>query len=84
MSTLYRLLVRFIALSCNYACTSPPSVQVKQKLNYAHWTTLTKLQFNDVNGHHIEKVGSWVSTTWESDANKHFWPLPNIVAVRSR
>jgi len=40
--------------------------------------------FIDVNGHHIQKVGSWVSTTWESDANKHFWPLPNIVGVRSR
>jgi hypothetical protein len=36
----------------------------------------------DVNGHHIKKVGSWVSDTWESDANKHFWPLPNIVGVR--
>lgn len=38
----------------------------------------------DVNGHHIKKVGSWVSTTWESDANKHFWPLPNIVGVRKK
>lgn len=38
----------------------------------------------DVNGHHIQKVGSWVSTTWESDANKHFWPLPNIVGVRKK
>jgi hypothetical protein len=36
----------------------------------------------DVTGHHIKKVGSWVSDTWESDANKHFWPLPNIVGVR--
>lgn len=38
----------------------------------------------DVNGHYIQKVGSWVSTTWESDANKHFWPLPNIVGVRPK
>ena len=37
-----------------------------------------------VNGHHIKKVGSWVSDTWESDANKHFWPLPNIVGVRKK
>ena len=35
-----------------------------------------------VNGHLIKKVGSWVSTTWESDANKHFWPLPNIIGIR--
>jgi hypothetical protein len=43
----------------------------------------TSLLIN-VNGHHIEKVGSWVSDTWESDANKHFWPLPNIVGVRKK
>jgi hypothetical protein len=38
----------------------------------------------DVNGHHIKKVGSWVSDTWESDANKHFWPLPNIIGIRKK
>jgi Phosphodiester glycosidase len=43
----------------------------------------TSLLIN-VNGHHIKKVGSWVSDTWESDANKHFWPLPNIVGVRKK
>ncbi|MEY3586115.1 MAG: hypothetical protein RLZZ243_1179, partial [Bacteroidota bacterium] len=32
----------------------------------------------DVNGHCIEKVGSWVSTTWERDDNNHFWRLPNV------
>ena len=36
----------------------------------------------DVNGHCIEKVGSWVSTTWERDDNNHFWRLPNIVGVK--
>ena len=36
----------------------------------------------DVNGHCIEKVGSWVSDTWESDKNDHFWRLPNVVGVR--
>lgn len=36
----------------------------------------------DVNGHCIEKVGSWVSTTWERDDNNNFWRLPNIVGVR--
>jgi hypothetical protein len=36
----------------------------------------------DVNGHCIEKVGSWVSTTWESDDNDHFWRLPNVVGVK--
>ena len=35
----------------------------------------------DVNGHCIEKVGSWVSTTWERNDNNHFWRLPNIVGV---
>jgi hypothetical protein len=43
----------------------------------------TSLLIN-VNGHHIKKVGSWVSDTWESDTNRHFWPLPNIVGVRKR
>lgn len=38
----------------------------------------------DVNGHCIEKVGSWVSTTWERDDNNHFWRLPNIVGVRKK
>jgi hypothetical protein len=36
----------------------------------------------DVNGHCIEKVGSWVSTTWERDDNNHFWRLPNVVGVK--
>ncbi len=36
----------------------------------------------DVNGHCIEKVGSWVSDTWESDSNNHFWRLPNVVGVK--
>ena len=35
----------------------------------------------DVNGHCIEKVGSWVSTTWERNDNNHFWRLPNIIGV---
>ncbi len=35
----------------------------------------------DVNGHCIEKVGSWVSTTWERNDNNHFWRLPSIVGV---
>ena len=38
----------------------------------------------DVNGHHIEKIGSWVSDTWERDDNTHFWPLPNIIGVRKK
>jgi hypothetical protein len=38
----------------------------------------------DVNDHCIEKVGSWVSTTWERDDNNHFWRLPNIVGVRKK
>lgn len=37
-----------------------------------------------VNEHHIAKVGSWVSDTWESDANKHFWRLPNIIGVKKQ
>ena len=38
----------------------------------------------NVNEHHIEKVGSWVSDTWETDDNKHFWPLPNIIGIRKK
>jgi hypothetical protein len=37
-----------------------------------------------VDGQHIKKVGSWVSTTWERDDNMHFWPLPNIIGVRKK
>ncbi len=40
--------------------------------------------FIDVNGHHIERVGSWVSDTWESDENNHFWSLPNVVGIKSK
>jgi hypothetical protein len=36
----------------------------------------------DVNGHCIEKVGSWVSNTWARDDNDHFWPLPNVVGIK--
>jgi hypothetical protein len=38
----------------------------------------------DVDGQHIEKIGSWVSETWESDGNRHFWELPNIIGVRKK
>lgn len=41
----------------------------------------TSLYIN-INGHTIKKVGSWVSDTWESDENKHFWPLPNVIGIR--
>jgi hypothetical protein len=40
--------------------------------------------FINVNGHRIQKVGSWVSDTWESDENNHFWSLPNVVGVKNR
>jgi hypothetical protein len=43
----------------------------------------TSLLIN-VDGHRIAKVGSWVSDTWESDTNRHFWPLPNIVGIRKK
>lgn len=32
----------------------------------------------------IEKVGSYVSQTYETDANDHFWPLPNVIGIRIR
>lgn len=30
----------------------------------------------------IEKVGSYVSQTYENDANDHFWELPNVIGIR--
>ena len=30
----------------------------------------------------LEKFGSWVSDTYETDSNDHFWKLPNIIGVR--
>jgi len=38
----------------------------------------------DVNEHCIQKVGSWISTSYETDKNNHFWNLPNIVGIRMR
>ena len=38
----------------------------------------------DVNGHCIEKVGSWVSKTYEKDSNKNFWKLPNVIGIKKR
>lgn len=40
--------------------------------------------FIHVNEHHIERIGSWVSDTWESDTNSHFWELPNIIGIRKK
>lgn len=30
----------------------------------------------------LNKIGSWVSDTYENDANDHFWKLPNVIGVR--
>lgn len=30
----------------------------------------------------IQKVGSYVSKTYEKDSNDHFWPLPNVIGIR--
>lgn len=30
----------------------------------------------------IEKVGSYVSQTYENDENDHFWALPNVIGIR--
>ena len=38
----------------------------------------------DVNGHCIEKVGSWVAKTWEKDTNYNFWKLPNVIGIKQR
>lgn len=38
--------------------------------------------FIDVNGHRIEKVGSYVSNTYPTNNNKEFWKLPNIIGLR--
>lgn len=38
----------------------------------------------DVNQHCIEKVGSWVSETYERDDNQSFWKLPNVIGVKVR
>lgn len=37
--------------------------------------------FIHVNQHHIQKVGSWVSDTWETNRNKNYWPLPNVIGI---
>jgi hypothetical protein len=30
----------------------------------------------------IEKVGSYVSTTYANDDNDHFWNLPNVIGIK--
>lgn len=35
-------------------------------------------------GKELVKIGSYVSTTWETDENNEFWPLPNVIGVRFR
>lgn len=41
----------------------------------------TSLYVN-IGGKLIEKVGSYVSQTYENDTNDHFWKLPNIIGIR--
>jgi hypothetical protein len=36
-----------------------------------------------VGEHHIEKVGSYVSDLYPRDTNVDFWPLPNLIGVKS-
>lgn len=38
--------------------------------------------FVNVGETQIEKVGSYVSQTYENDANDHFWKLPNVIGIR--
>lgn len=38
--------------------------------------------YANVGGRKIEKVGSYVSQTYETDKNDHFWPLPNVIGIR--
>lgn len=41
----------------------------------------TSLYVN-IGEHRIEKLGSYVSNTYPTDANGEFWPLPNVIGVR--
>ncbi len=38
----------------------------------------------DINGHCIEKVGSWITNAYERDDNNHFWNLPNVIGIRKQ
>lgn len=38
--------------------------------------------FVDIDDYRIEKVGSYVSNTYPTDANSEYWPLPNVIGVR--
>lgn len=40
--------------------------------------------FLDTNGKKIEKMGSYESGFWESDANDQFYPLPNVIGIVKR
>ncbi len=38
----------------------------------------------DINGHCIQKTGSYVSQTYAKDDNDHFWDLPNVIGIRQK
>jgi hypothetical protein len=35
----------------------------------------------EANGKKIERIGSYETGFWESDTNKQFWPLPNVIGI---
>lgn len=36
----------------------------------------------DIKDHCIEKIGSYVSQTFPTDTNNHFWELPNVIGIK--
>lgn len=40
--------------------------------------------FLQVGNFRLEKVGSFVSDSYETDANDHFWKLPNVIGVKQK
>lgn len=40
--------------------------------------------FININNHCIKKIGSYVSDTYANYDNTEFWPLPNVIGIKSR
>lgn len=40
--------------------------------------------FININSNSVEKWGSYVSKTYETDKNDHFWTIPNVIGLKKR
>lgn len=77
-------MIYFIFTRSPYTQNAMIDFMVKMKLRnavYMEGGPQTSL-FVDIDDYRIEKLGSYVSNTYATDANSEYWPLPNVIGVR--